>query len=69
MAKSPIDMMLDGVVWKACEKPDNPDGLPYTTHEGVLTIMGHGFRVYQLDNGQRIVDADDLREFFTPMEG
>ena len=66
--KSPIEMMLDGVQWvPAGERPDGPDnhdGLPYATHEGVLDIMGHKMRCYRLNNGQAVFSADDVEAFF-----
>lgn len=36
------------------------DGLPYTTHEGVLDVLGHRFRCYRLSNGQAVVHKDDI---------
>lgn len=69
MAKSPIDVMLDSVVWTGCESLDRHDGLPYPTHEGVLDIAGAKIRVYQLNTGVRICDADDIENFFTSMRG
>jgi hypothetical protein len=59
---TPIDATLDALPWTVVENPDKGDGtLPYVTHHGVLTIAGLTLRCYQLSNGQRIFDADDLR--------
>lgn len=46
--KTPIEMMLEGVQWKAADADqlacEHEDGLPYATHEGTLEIMGHSLR-------------------------
>lgn len=38
--------------------------LPEAISESVLNIGGCQLRVYVLDNGQRIINADDLENFF-----
>lgn len=65
MGKQPIEMMLDGVTWTATRDPSEPvpQGL-YATHEGVLEIEGMSLKVYKLNDGQRVFDADDFVEFF-----
>lgn len=67
-AKSAIDMLMDGVKWEPVEYETEPslvsDVIPHATHRGVLRIYNTEFRVYQLSNGQRIIDAEDLEEFF-----
>lgn len=40
------------------------DGLPYATHEGSIEILGCTIRVFQLNDGMRIVNADDVKAFF-----
>ena len=64
MAKTPIDTLFDGVKWVPTGLTSTGDEL-VATHEGVLTIMGWDFRVYQLNDGQRVFDADDIEGFFT----
>jgi hypothetical protein len=41
-------------------KPIRPDDIPKATHESVHTIMGVDIRTYVLDDGRRIINADDL---------
>lgn len=65
----PIEMMLEGVTWVPAKEdrpsgPDNSEGIPYATHEGVLDLMGHKMRCYRLSNGQTVFDADDFKAFF-----
>ena len=62
---APIEMMLSGVTWKERTgeiPPDNEGGL-YATHEGVLIIMDVSFRCYRLNNGQAVLDADDVHRW------
>lgn len=40
-----------------------PEGL-HATHVGVLAFYGFDLRVYQLSNGNRVIDADDVKAFF-----
>ena len=40
------------------------DGLPTVTHAGVFVVGGHGLKVYQLSDGRRVIDADDVHRFF-----
>lgn len=65
MAKSTIDMMLDGVTWVAVDPNKqigtHDDDIPYATHEGVLQIGDLSVHVYQLSNGQRVIDSEDIR--------
>lgn len=59
---TPIERMLDAVEWRVTGV--QPDGeLPYATHEGILYIGDVALRAYQLSDGQRVIDADDLTEF------
>jgi hypothetical protein len=61
--KTPIEVLLDAVDWKPL---DVPVGIaqPYAIQEGVLEIGGFQFRCYVLNNGQRLLDANDLERFF-----
>lgn len=68
--KAPIEMALDGVVWTAVTPdrpigPDNDDGVPYATHEGVLDIMGRKLRCYRLNTWQAVFNAEDVEAFFS----
>ena len=66
--KQPIEIALDSVEWRGLSYDIAPsmisDGLPHVTHEGILDFCGFKFRVYRLSSGERIIDADDLKEFF-----
>lgn len=58
--------LLDSLEWIAlppCDPGEN-DGLPFVTHQATLMVGPVLLRVYQLNTGQRIIDADDLRDFF-----
>jgi hypothetical protein len=70
MAKTPIEMILDGVVeWRVVQQSDTPDpiedNLPYATHSGVLKIGDYSLRCYRLSNGQAVFNADDFEKFFS----
>ncbi len=64
----PMKQLLDAVLWRKVEYETDPsmisDSLPHVTHEGMLEMMNFKFRVYQLSSGERVIDADDLKEFF-----
>lgn len=65
--KTPVEIMLDGLPWRAVEpdvEPSIDSGLPTVTHEGVLKIGGFSLRCYQLSDGTRVFDADDITAFF-----
>ena len=64
---SPMDRLLDAVVWQelpAIEPLDDDGDTPHATHEGVLAIGENRLKVYILSSGQRVIDADDLGSFF-----
>lgn len=64
--KSPIEKLLDQVTWREVHVPQDHivDGLPYATHEGMLKIPGVGeFRVHQLSNGERVIQAEDIERW------
>lgn len=66
MARSPIEMVLDGVEWKECEPRSCDtldDDMPHATHSGVMEVMGHKLRCYRLSNGMAVFDADDVTRF------
>ena len=68
MAKTPVEALLDSLAWEPI--PEHPGcvetggSLPVATHVSVLSIGGFPFRCYQLSNGERVFNADDVREFF-----
>lgn len=48
-----------------CDPPaDTSSGLPYATHAGAIVIGSKRIRVYQLNTGERIINAEDLEAFF-----
>lgn len=61
----PVDIMMDAVEWTTAEGRADPDELlPYVTHRGMLHIGDMSIRCYQLNDGRRIIDAEDLKRFF-----
>ena len=62
LPKHNIEVLLDGVEWKELDWPGQVDGT-FATHEGRLTIMGFEFRCYQLNDGQRVLNAEDVEKF------
>ena len=46
------------------------EGMPYPTHQGVISLDGKAtIKVYQLSNGERVIDAQDLHAFFSAFGG
>lgn len=67
--RSNADRLLDFVEWEPVPAPENPDGLPYLTHRGVLNLPGIELQCGVLSTGERIfygpvIDAmvEGLRE-------
>ena len=60
----PVDALLNAVDWVPAEGVEPSDDMPYATHTGVLTISGVSFRCYQLSDGRRVIDAEDIKAFF-----
>ena len=63
-----IEALMRDVDWKKI--PPSPDedyvsDLPYATHEGVFKIGEFEFKVYQLNNGQRLIDSEDMHRFWS----
>lgn len=57
-----IAAMLDAIEWVGLDEPDqlHRDDV-FATHEGVLDLPGFGrIRVYQLNTGARVFNADDV---------
>lgn len=67
MSKPPIEMIFDGLTWTAIPGAagvGDDDGIPYATHQGVISLAGFELTVFQLNNGQRVFSADDLQKLF-----
>jgi len=59
------ERMMELVQWEILPAPENTDGdLPYATSVGILSIGDFHLQVYQLSNGQRVIDERDLKVFF-----
>lgn len=70
MAKTPIDMMMDGVEWVMIEPPtldgqtqSEVDGIPYATHVGVLKIMNCEMPCARLSNGMAVITEEGMENF------
>jgi hypothetical protein len=62
----PIEKLLDGLELKSLPEPaEKLDGL-YAIREGELEIGAARLRVYQLNDGQRVFDAESVAAFLTP---
>ena len=58
-----MDHLLDGIDWQELPKPSEYDlygDEVYATHQGVLTIGDVTLRCYILNDGTRLIDADDV---------
>lgn len=65
--KTPIDTVLDGLTWVLLPElePEEREGrIPYATHEGRLVIGNAELRVFQLNDGRRVIESSDLERFF-----
>lgn len=68
MATMPMQFAMDDVKWEPTNQTAPEDGSRYATHSGVWSFMGATLRVYQLNTGERVIDADDLeREIFSKL--
>lgn len=63
-------MILNGIKWEPLAIPEGiNDDMPYATHSGLLDLgNGQSLRCYQLSNGMRVFDSDDVEQFFDGME-
>lgn len=64
-----VATVLDSVEWKALPplaiiEGMRSDPLPHATHYALLDLCGFTFRCYQLSDGRRVFDADDVERFF-----
>jgi hypothetical protein len=66
MDKPPIEVMLDRLQWEEIPFNHNnmDESIPYATHSGILKIAQFELKVFQLSNGKRVINADDLEAFF-----
>ncbi len=72
MSKTPFDIMLDKADWQELPRPivqaelesELEGGVPFATHQGTITVADKTLRVFQLSNGQRIIEANDMAAFF-----
>jgi hypothetical protein len=63
--KAPMDKLLDAVSWqKLPGKWPFKSDTPFATHGGFLTIGPVTLKVYQLNDGRRVIAADDLKNIF-----
>ena len=68
MTKTPMDTMLNMVEWEEICQPEdvmNNDEIPWATHSGVLRVGDLELRCYQLSDGRRILNAEDVEAFFS----
>jgi hypothetical protein len=67
--RAPSEAIMDSVDWRVLPPPDvgTPDEL-YATHEGKMEIGDITLRCYQLNDGRRILDAEDVHKYFFPDE-
>lgn len=68
MDGSAINNLLDRIDWRPTGLPSTVDGSLYATHTGELEIAGFRFRCCQLSDGSRVLDADDVHDFFNTTE-
>jgi hypothetical protein len=61
---TPMEQMLQQVGWTATSQTSSQGDLPYATHHGVMDLFGHKLRVYRLNDGRAIINAEDLHKFF-----
>lgn len=62
--KKPIELMLDKVEWTELRHDGKPPAGLYATHEGILQIEKIKLKVYQLNDGRRVIDHNDLAAIF-----
>ena len=67
MGNNPIiEMLFKDVVWEPTGLSEpGEDGIPVASHQGILHLFDTEFHVYQLSDGQRIFDAEDVGNFFS----
>ena len=63
-----FQQLLDAMTWIPIEALAAGGGL-YATHYGLLRIGDIELRVYQLNNGTRVIEEGDLLRFFGWLNG
>lgn len=60
-----MEALLAALPWRPSPPPEVPPkkGDLYATHYAELTFSEFKFRCYQLNDGQRVIDADDVQRF------
>ena len=53
---SPMEVLMEQVDWKPTG--ESGEGL-YATHEGTIHLGGQELKVYQLNDGRRVIDGND----------
>ena len=48
-------------------KPARPDDIPQATHEAVQTYFGVEIRTHVLDDGRRVINAEDFHKLLAAM--
>lgn len=70
---TPVDRLMDTVDWKGLDPAHgigfDDDGIPWATHEGVMTIGEVKLRCYRLNTGQAIFNAEDIDALLGGMLG
>ena len=70
---TPIERILDQLEWEKIKLDEIPStDLSYVTHQGVIELPIENnvikIKVYQLSNGIRVLDQNDLNELFGDFE-
>ncbi len=62
-----LTTLIDDAVLPVPPPPNIKPGDKYATHAGEITIADIKLRVYVLNTGERIFNADDLKVFLEPL--
>ena len=69
MSHTPIDRWFDSVQWTPLLAPIAPGDHPYATHDGWLPLGEVSLHVFQLNTGERVIEAHSLETFLRQPEG
>jgi hypothetical protein len=66
-----LEKLFADVAWEPLSYPDGgpKPGIPHATHEGILEFMDMKLRVFILNTGDRVVDADDMLKLTSKLFG
>jgi hypothetical protein len=64
--RTPSERLMDDVQWKELELPEDRECGLWATHEGEFEVGGITLRCYTLNDGRRILDAEDIHKHFFP---